>query len=273
MRKQWYFRLVSLFLCVALMLPLAVPVQAAEAEGGDFGPGLSWRLEDGCLTISGNGAIPDYTHDAKESAPWYDARYSVTELVLEEGITAVGDFSLFDLANVTSVRLPETLRSIGDQGMAYMRSLTTLELPASVRTLGPACFGNCDSLRHLYVYGYETDFVWYSYGFRYEPEVDDYVEIWDVTLYGYMGSTAEHYASQYDNVHFSSLNRGGISGNRQKTEEMEPGKKDPFAANARVRHPIFGEGTVLAPGEGGLIVHFDRMVTPRTIAAGLLTEV
>lgn len=55
-----------------------------------------------------------------------------------------------------------------------------------------------------------------------------------------------------------------------KTEDLEPGRKDPFAPGARVRHRIFGEGTVLIPGEGGLIVQFDRVVTPRTIAPGVL---
>ena len=55
-----------------------------------------------------------------------------------------------------------------------------------------------------------------------------------------------------------------------KTEEQEPMEKPPFAAGTRVRHRIFGEGTVLLPGEGGIIVQFDRIVTPRTIGAGLL---
>ena len=55
-----------------------------------------------------------------------------------------------------------------------------------------------------------------------------------------------------------------------KTEDPAPGRKDPFAPKARVSHPIFGPGTVLAPGEGGLIIQFDKMVTPRTIAPGLL---
>jgi len=55
-----------------------------------------------------------------------------------------------------------------------------------------------------------------------------------------------------------------------KTEDPEPEKQDPFAPNTRVRHRIFGEGIVLAPGEGGLIVQFDRIVTPRTIGAGVL---
>lgn len=52
-----------------------------------------------------------------------------------------------------------------------------------------------------------------------------------------------------------------------KTEDLNPAPKDPFAPQTRVRHPIFGPGTVLAPGEGGVVVQFDSMVTPRTIAA------
>ena len=55
-----------------------------------------------------------------------------------------------------------------------------------------------------------------------------------------------------------------------QTEELELGKKDPFAPNARVTHPIFGAGTVLGTGEGGVIVQFDQIVTPRTIAAHVL---
>lgn len=56
-----------------------------------------------------------------------------------------------------------------------------------------------------------------------------------------------------------------------RTEEPETGRKDPFAANARVKHPIFGEGTVLGSGEGGVVVQFDGIVTPRTLSAGVLT--
>ena len=58
-----------------------------------------------------------------------------------------------------------------------------------------------------------------------------------------------------------------------KTEETEPAEKLPFAPGCRVRHRIFGEGTVLLPGEGGILVQFDRIVTPRTIAAELLEPV
>lgn len=56
----------------------------------------------------------------------------------------------------------------------------------------------------------------------------------------------------------------------EKTESPEPAPRDAFAPKTRVRHPVFGKGTVLAPGEGGVIVQFDRIGTPRTIAPGVL---
>ena len=56
----------------------------------------------------------------------------------------------------------------------------------------------------------------------------------------------------------------------EKTESPEPASRDAFAPKTSVRHPVFGEGTVLAPGEGGVIVQFDRIGTPRTIAPGVL---
>jgi len=58
-----------------------------------------------------------------------------------------------------------------------------------------------------------------------------------------------------------------------RTEAVEPAKTLPFASGTRVTHRIFGAGTVLLPGEGGILVQFDRIVTPRTIAAELLEPV
>ncbi len=55
-----------------------------------------------------------------------------------------------------------------------------------------------------------------------------------------------------------------------KTEAAEPAPSAPFAPGSRVQHRIFGVGTVLLAGEGGVMVQFDRIVTPRTIAPGLL---
>lgn len=56
----------------------------------------------------------------------------------------------------------------------------------------------------------------------------------------------------------------------RKTENMEaPAARRDEAVGKRVRHPIFGEGTVIGipKGQDGYIVQFDGMVTPRTFGA------
>ncbi len=55
-----------------------------------------------------------------------------------------------------------------------------------------------------------------------------------------------------------------------QAEETGPVQNTPFPAGTRVRHRVFGAGTVLLPGEGGILVQFDKIVTPRTIAAEML---
>ena len=53
----------------------------------------------------------------------------------------------------------------------------------------------------------------------------------------------------------------------RKTENLdEPPKKQNEAVGKRVRHPVFGDGSVIGVprGQEGYIVQFDKMVTPRT---------
>ena len=52
----------------------------------------------------------------------------------------------------------------------------------------------------------------------------------------------------------------------------QPPEKSTWPSGSRVTHAILGEGTVLGEGEGGVLVQFDRFVTPRTIAAAMLTD-
>lgn len=57
----------------------------------------------------------------------------------------------------------------------------------------------------------------------------------------------------------------------RRTESVESHKTQPCEEiGKRVLHPIFGEGTIIGIpiGQEGMIIQFDSMVTPRTLAAG-----
>lgn len=91
--------------------------------------GLTWLLNDeGVLTVSGKGRMPDYSGSAL--APWYDYRNQITALEVEDGVTSIGSYAFFDCTGLTSVSLPESLTK-----------------------LGRSCFSGCDSLELLDISG------------------------------------------------------------------------------------------------------------------------
>ena len=61
----------------------------------------------------------------------------------------------------------------------------------------------------------------------------------------------------------------------RETEDLEPRKEAPSELiGKRVKHPVFGEGTVIGTprGQVGYIIQFDSMVTPRTFGAAAKIE-
>lgn len=108
---------------------------------GECGENATWKLvNDGTLTVSGSGAMSDYS---KHSMPWYDYASKIKKVVISEGITAIGK-NAFNAETVgfsfTDVSLPSTLGAIGDYAFYGCKSLSKVTLPASVNTVGRFAF-------------------------------------------------------------------------------------------------------------------------------------
>ena len=98
---------------------------------------VSWALtenEDGStytLTISGNGAMKDYTSQAGETVAnptgWYALKGSITEIKIEEGVTGLGDWAFSYLTNVVKANIPASITSLGDHIFRGDTALTTVE--------------------------------------------------------------------------------------------------------------------------------------------------
>lgn len=127
---------------------LALP---EETLSGTCGDALTWSLTpEGVLTISGSGAMYNY-QGLSTPTPWYDYIDVITELVLEEGMTHIGDYAFWCILSVTELNIPTTVESIGRVACGYMTGITQLDIPKSVTTIGESAFAGCSSLTALVI--------------------------------------------------------------------------------------------------------------------------
>ena len=140
-------RLISILLSICIMLTL-MTFPAMAATSGTCGDNLTWTLDDnGTLTILGTGAMNNYAYSS--FAPWYNNRSSIKKVVIEQGVTTIGNYAFEGCASLTSVIIPDSVTTIGNYAFEGCASLTSITIPDSVTTIGNAAFINCSSLTSI----------------------------------------------------------------------------------------------------------------------------
>lgn len=120
-----------------------IPVAADAAQG--------WALQDGTLIITVQGAMQDYT-SARET-PWFSNRADIRKIVVQNGVTSIGDYAFYGCENVTSVTLPGTVTQIGKLAFYGCKGLTSLELPESVAVVKDYAFAKASGLKTITFHG------------------------------------------------------------------------------------------------------------------------
>ena len=184
-------RLLSILLAAVMvltMLPLGLVETAYAAtvvdsgSCGKNGDNVTWKLtSDGTLTISGTGKMKDYGDNYGMSvAPWYVGSSQVKTVIIEDGVTSIGDRAFDGCTKLTrvvipdsvtsigyssfrgcyslpSVAIPDSVTSIGDSAFAYCKALTGITLSGSVTSIGSCAFQSCDSLTSVTMQNGVTD--------------------------------------------------------------------------------------------------------------------
>ena len=119
-------------LCFCLLFPVGLSScdgsdSAAVIFGGTTGK-LTWTLtEDGVLTITGEGPMPDYRDGGtSETPPWYPHVNRISSLTIGEGVTRIGDYAFMLCSFVTKVVIPESVTSMGDWAFYCCSALITV---------------------------------------------------------------------------------------------------------------------------------------------------
>lgn len=178
--KIRFLAMAAIVLC-GCFAPMA-HVRAAETvkpDGAEWlvneGDNHVWyQLEGTTLTIGGSGKMKDWNNlaenpDKYPHTPWYNK--DITDIIIEEGITRVGDYSFYTNGSLESLKIADSVTEIGTQaihtcsklqniefgkglevigiGNFYQSQITTLSLPEGLREVGAYSFQSNNKLAKI----------------------------------------------------------------------------------------------------------------------------
>ncbi|SDB52933.1 leucine-rich repeat domain-containing protein [Butyrivibrio sp. INlla16] len=159
----------------ALIFAGSIPgntLTAHAATSGKCGPNATWRLSSGTLYIEGSGDMWGKSEYANTSdLPAYGSESDVSEIVIGDDITSIGDRIFNSFSNLKTVTIGKNVDSIGQMAFEYCKNLenvnfptdgklrcikvnafnqcgmSTIALPDSVKTVEYGAFHNCPNLK------------------------------------------------------------------------------------------------------------------------------
>ncbi len=123
---------------------------------GSCGVNLHWSLSmDGVLTVNGTGGmLSTWVYDEKEhkwasalSPDWTPFADKITSVVIEEGVTDIGNYAFAGLNNLAQIILPNSLNTVGKYAFLNCGALNNFTAPAPLQDIGEGALKNCISLR------------------------------------------------------------------------------------------------------------------------------
>lgn len=104
---------------------------------GSCGTNLKWALlGNHQLHIYGTGVMTDFS---ASSAPWYQEREQIAEVILSDGVTSVGDYAFVGCKTLTSLILADSVSKIGKQAFAQCSGVSGIDL-GSISEIAESAF-------------------------------------------------------------------------------------------------------------------------------------
>lgn len=125
---------------------------------GKDGSNITWKFEDGTLTILGEGEMENYEikfypslSSELSTAPWEEKGLIINHVIIQNGVTSIGDYAFFWCASLESIVIPESVTSIGHSAFGWCESLESIAIPESVTSIGPCAFFSCWYLKSIVI--------------------------------------------------------------------------------------------------------------------------
>ena len=131
-----------------LFLAVLLPMMASADDSGTCGDNLTWTYIEAThtLTISGEGNMANCSWNTK---PWHSYENEMTKVIIEDGVTSIGDYAFKDCSGLTSITIPNSVTSIGDYAFMNCSGLISVTIPNGVTSIGNNAFHCCSSLSSI----------------------------------------------------------------------------------------------------------------------------
>ena len=121
-----------------------------KIQQGNCGTNVTWSLNrEGVLTISGNGAMKNYTY--KSEMPWYKYNSQIQAVNIESGVTSIGNYAFYGMPVLKQVTIPDGVKMVGAYAFKNCTVLKNVQLPTGLKKLGESAFYGCSTLERIAV--------------------------------------------------------------------------------------------------------------------------
>ena len=124
-------------------------------QGSGTTGNLKWTLScSGHLSISGTGAMPDYTRvESVPTAPWRSGGavqdHTILSAEVSDGITNIGDNAFYNCRDMAQVYIPNSVTKIGESSFYGCQILEAVTLSDNITSIGWNAFNQCSALKSI----------------------------------------------------------------------------------------------------------------------------
>lgn len=225
MKKQFICKTILLFLFFMTLFCIKTYAASSdftyELDSNNYASITSYQGTSGNVTIP--STIDGYEVKTIANHAFNESRNDtngkvLTNVIISEGITEIGDFAFNECTNLESVTVPESVTDLGFQTFIGCSKLTKINIPSKVTKLQSmifqdtgftefevpeniekmdSSFRSCDNLKKVVIYNKNLSY----YSILLSGQVVDTTPFElcssDLVLYSYKGSTTEEYANEH----------------------------------------------------------------------------